>query len=85
LKESGIDVVMSQWYGLAAPAGTPKETVDALTRYVKQALQQPELLKVYRNDGAQEATLSGAEFRDFIVKDIANYKRAVDRGNLKLE
>lgn len=85
LKESGIDVVMTQWYGLAAPAGTPKETVDALTRYVKQALQQPELLKVYRNDGAQEATLSGAEFRDFIVKDIANYKRAVDRGNLKLE
>ncbi|MCJ0764002.1 Bug family tripartite tricarboxylate transporter substrate binding protein [Variovorax terrae] len=85
LKESGIDVVMTQWYGLAAPAGTPKDVVDTLSRAVKAALQDPELIKVYRADGAQESTLAGDAFRSFIVKDIANYKRAVERGNLKAE
>lgn len=85
LKESGIDVVMTQWYGLAAPAGTPKAVIDALGRAVRKAMKDPEVLKVYRADGAQEATLTGVQFRDFIVKDIANYKRAVERGNLKAE
>ncbi|WP_295856928.1 tripartite tricarboxylate transporter substrate binding protein [uncultured Xylophilus sp.] len=85
LKESGIDVVMTQWYGLAAPAGTPKEVVDHLSRAVAEAMKDPELLRVYRADGAQESQLTGAAFRDFIVKDAANYKRAVERGNLKAE
>lgn len=85
LKESGIDVVMTQWYGLAAPAGTPKDAVDTLSRAVKTAMQDPELLKVYRADGAQESALTGSAFRDFIVRDIGNYKRAVERGNLKAE
>jgi tripartite-type tricarboxylate transporter receptor subunit TctC len=85
LKESGIDVVMTQWYGLAAPAGTPKTVIDILGRAVQKAMKDPEVLKVYRADGAQEATLTGVQFRNFIVKDIANYKRAVERGNLKAE
>lgn len=85
LKESGIDVVMTQWYGLAAPAGTPREVIDTLSRAVKAAMQDAELLKVYRADGAQESSLAGPAFRDFIVKDIANYRHAVERGNLKAE
>ncbi|MBU1361671.1 MAG: tripartite tricarboxylate transporter substrate binding protein [Gammaproteobacteria bacterium] len=85
LKESGIDVVMTQWYGLAAPADTPKAVIDTLTRAVRESMKDADLLKIYRADGAQEGTLTGTQFRDFIVKDIANYKRAVDRGNLKAE
>ncbi len=85
LKESGIDVVMTQWYGLVAPKGTPQPVVDRLRQAVKQALQSPELLKVYRGDGARESQLSGAAFREFVLKDLANYQRAVDRGNLKME
>jgi tripartite-type tricarboxylate transporter receptor subunit TctC len=85
LKESGIDVTMTQWYGLAAPAGTPKVVIDTIARHVKTALQQPAVLRVYRADGAQESTLSGDAFRDFIVRDLANYKGAIERGNLKAE
>lgn len=85
LKESGIDVVMTQWYGLAAPKGTPPAVVDTLARAVQAALRDPELLKVYRADGAQEAHLAGQAFADFIVQDIANYRRAVERGHLKAE
>lgn len=85
LREVGIDVAMTQWYGLAAPAGTPREVIDVLTRAVAAALRQPTLLQVYRKDGAQEATLSGDAFRDFIVRDIANYRAAAERGNLKAE
>jgi len=85
LRESGIDVVMTQWYGIAAPKGTPQPVIDKITQSVKQAMQSPEVLRVYRADGAQESSLTGAAFRDFVLKDIANYKRGVERGNLKAE
>lgn len=85
LKESGIDVVMTQWYGLAAPKGTPKPIVDKIVQAVKQAIQTPEVQRVYRADGARESSLTGDAFRDFVLKDIANYKRGVERGNLKAE
>jgi hypothetical protein len=41
-------------------------------------LLQPAVLQVYA-DGAQESTLTGDAFREFIVRDIANYKRVVER------
>jgi len=85
LKEAGIDVVMSQWYGLVAPKGTPQPVIDRLTQAVRQAMASPDLLKVYRGDGANEATQTGAAFRDYVLKDLANYRRAVSRGNLKMD
>jgi len=85
LKESGIDVVMSQWYGLAAPKGTPQEVSNRLTQAVQEAMKQPELLRIYRANGAQEAHRSGDAFREFVLGDIANYRRGVERGQLKAE
>lgn len=85
LKESGVDVVMTQWYGLAAPKGTPQPVIDRLNAAVKEAMKSPELLRVYRGDGAQESSLTGPAFRDFVVKDIANYRQAVERGNLNAQ
>ena len=85
LKEAGVDVVMTNWYGLAAPAGTPTGVVETLARHVKAALMQPSVLRVYQADGSHESALSGDAFRDFMARDIAKYKRAVETGNLKPE
>lgn len=85
LKESGIDVVMTQWYGLAAPAGTPKQVIDTIAAAVKASLNQPAVLRVYRAEGAQEATLVGQEFTRFILHDISIYKRAAEQGNIRPE
>jgi tripartite-type tricarboxylate transporter receptor subunit TctC len=85
LKESGIDVTMTQWYGLAAPKGTPQPVIEHITRAVQQAMKQPEVLRIYRADGAQDAHRTGAAFRDFVVRDITNYRSSVERGNVKSE
>ncbi|MBY4594133.1 tripartite tricarboxylate transporter substrate binding protein [bacterium BD-1] len=85
LKEQGVNVAMTQWYGLAAPKGTPAEVIEHITRAVKQSLKSADLLKVYRADGAQESELGGVSFRDFVVRDISNYKAAAVRGDLKTQ
>jgi tripartite-type tricarboxylate transporter receptor subunit TctC len=76
-KELGLDVSMTQWYGLAAPAGTPTEAVSVLAKNVAIALKQPDVLKFYSADGAVPGALSGAAFSRFIVQDIERYRQAI--------
>lgn len=40
-KELGIDVVTTEWYGLLAPAGTPRPIVDKLNAEMKRVMALP--------------------------------------------
>ena len=40
-KEQGIDVVTTEWYGLLAPAGTPRPIVDKLNAEMKRIMALP--------------------------------------------
>ena len=68
----GFDAVV--WWGVLAPAGTPKPIVDKINAALKQALQQPQVqerLKVI--DGVVQVT-SPSEFESYIVAEIAKFK-----------
>jgi tripartite-type tricarboxylate transporter receptor subunit TctC len=54
-KEQGYDLEGSGWYAVFAPASTPKETVDRLSRLVAQATQTPEV-RAFIEKGGMEAT-----------------------------
>src|SRR5690606_24313468 len=47
LEGEGIDGDI--WYGMYAPAGTPKEVVDALNAAVNEVLEQPEVKSAFAN------------------------------------
>jgi len=83
LREVGVDVVLTQWYGVAAPAGTPPEIVEKLQKALSKALASPEFKKVIRADGAVEVDRSGDAFRKYILEDVATYKRGVTPELLK--
>jgi tripartite-type tricarboxylate transporter receptor subunit TctC len=40
-REQGIDVVTTEWYGLLAPAGTPRPIVDKLNAEMKRITALP--------------------------------------------
>lgn len=46
-KEQGYDAVQSTWYGIAAPAGTPKEIITLLDSTIKAALEDPEIKEIF--------------------------------------
>ncbi|MFJ1255393.1 Bug family tripartite tricarboxylate transporter substrate binding protein [Cupriavidus sp. CuC1] len=75
-KELGVDVVVTQWYGLAAPAGTPQAVVKTLSDHLSRALEQPDVQQAIRKDAAMERNLPLDAFRRYIVEDIARYKSA---------
>lgn len=75
-KELGVDVVVTQWYGLVAPAGTPPAIVKTLSEHLTRALAQPDVQQAIRKDAAMERNLPLDAFRRYIVEDIARYKSA---------
>ena len=50
-QEQGFDLEGTGWYAVFAPAATPKETVDRLSRLVAQATQTPEVSRLDRERG----------------------------------
>ena len=42
-KEQGIDVVTTEWYGLLAPAGTPKPIIEKLNAETKRIMALPNM------------------------------------------
>lgn len=82
-KEVGIDINMTLWYGLVAPAGAPKEVVEKLINATKEALKDPALLRVYQADGGQVSPLYGDQFRELMVRDIEKFRVAVEKAGIR--
>src|SRR5690606_10139466 len=82
-KELGIPVVVTQWYGLAAPKGTPKAIVDTLAQHLSKALADPKTIKIIRQDGALEKDLSTDAFTAYVKQDIESYRNNIDPAALK--
>lgn len=82
-KELGVNVPVTQWYGLVAPAGTPQTVVKLLSDHLSRALATPEVREAIRKDAATENDLPMERFRSFIVDDIARYKAAITPALMK--
>lgn len=82
-KELGIDMTMTQWYGLAAPAGTPPAVIKVLSEHLSRALADPTVQNTIRKDAAMERDLPTDQFKQYILEDIANYRKAATPDLLK--
>jgi tripartite-type tricarboxylate transporter receptor subunit TctC len=79
----GYDV--SAWYGLLAPAGTPRAIVDKLNREIRKALQTPDMLQRLAADGSEPVASSPEEFGQFVRDEIAKWGKAVKAANAKID
>ncbi|WP_447920274.1 Bug family tripartite tricarboxylate transporter substrate binding protein [Achromobacter aegrifaciens] len=82
-KELGIDMTMTQWYGLVAPAGTPPQVIKVLSDNLSRVLKDPAVQNTIRKDAAVERDLPRDQFKQYIVQDIANYRKAATPDLLK--
>src|SRR5437588_12651724 len=60
-----------QWYGVLAPAGTPRPIVTRLHGEVVKVLQQPDVKERLLSDGADAIGNSPEEFAAFIRSETA--------------
>ncbi len=86
IAEAGVPgYAANNWWGIFAPAGTPKPIVEKLYKNIQLALQSPEMLKEFELEGAAPVTMTSAEFADFVKAEIDKWGKVVKAGNIKAQ
>ena len=84
--ESGFDKFdVSSWFGLIAPAGTPRDVIDRLNASVQKALSKPEVQQRFKDLGAVTAKTTPAEFGAFIQSEVDTWATVVKASGAKVE
>ena len=86
IAESGVPKFeTSIWLGLMAPAGTPKEIVDALNKAVVKIQQNPEVLAIWSKQGATPLIMNPAAFTNYLNADIQKWANIVKTAGIKAQ
>jgi tripartite-type tricarboxylate transporter receptor subunit TctC len=84
--ESGVpNYEVSSWYGLLAPARTPRPIVERLQREVAAVLALPEVRDRYVQGGFEPVGNAPAEFGRQIRDDLERWGRLVRESNIRID
>lgn len=75
----------SLYYGLAAPAGTPRPVIDKLNKVLRDALASDEVKKQLGNDGTEITPGTPEDYADFIDKDEKKWSQLVKASGVEQE
>ena len=86
LAEQGVSgVVVTSWYGLLAPAGTPAAVVEQLARDAADILGQPATRDQIKAQGLTEVLMKPADFAAHIRSETAQWARIIKARNIVAE
>ncbi|MGH8518872.1 MAG: Bug family tripartite tricarboxylate transporter substrate binding protein, partial [Panacagrimonas sp.] len=78
-------VAVSLWYGLLAPAGTPKPVVERLNREALRALTSPDVRDKLQAQGAEPMPGTPEAFASFMQEEMAKWAPVVKQAGVKLD
>src|SRR3974390_2998063 len=67
------------WLGLMAPAGTPKPIIDKLNAGVNEVVKRPDVVKLWKDQGAVPMSMTPEEFDKYLRGDIAKWAEVVKK------
>jgi tripartite-type tricarboxylate transporter receptor subunit TctC len=74
-----------QWYGVLAPAATPRDIITKLHTGVVRALQNPEVRQRLLNDGAEPVGSSPEEFAAYLRSETTKWAQVIKAAGIKPE
>ena len=78
-------VAVSLWYGLLAPAGTPKPVIEKLNREIVKALESPDVRERLQAQGAEPMPGKPEAFASFMQEEMAKWAPVVKQAGVKLD
>jgi tripartite-type tricarboxylate transporter receptor subunit TctC len=79
----GFDV--QPWFGIVAPAGTPKPVIAKLNAEIAKVMRQPDVKEQLAAQGAVPVTSTPEEFAKFIDSEIVRWAGVVKASGAKVE
>ena len=84
MSEAGVQgVVVTNWYGILAPAGTPRPIIDRLHREIVNALKQAEMAKRLIADGSEAVGSAPEELRAHIAAERDKWAKVIKAAGIK--
>jgi len=83
MKEAGVDgVEVQQWYGVFAPAKTPKEVVAKLNKAINDVLNDKEVIKRMEDHGADVETSTPEQLGALVKSELVKWKNVVAKAKI---
>ena len=85
MSEAGVSgYEVSAWFGLMAPAGTPKAIIDGLNAAAVAALKTPEIEKLFYDQGAEPVGNSSDAFERFLAQEREKWAKLAQSNHIHL-
>jgi tripartite-type tricarboxylate transporter receptor subunit TctC len=75
----------TNWWGIIAPAGTPKDIVDKVHAALAAAQDSPDTQKRLESEGAEMVRMSSQEFGAFMVSEMEKWGQVVKESGIKAQ
>lgn len=86
MKEAGVDgVEVTIWYGVLAPAATPREVVDTLAAAVIKAARSPDIRSRLLEQGAEPIGNTPEEFARQLRAEVARWNKVVAASGIRVD
>lgn len=86
IAEAGVPgYEVTQWYGVLAPAGTPKAVVDRLHKEIVSAVKSKQMHERLTADGSEPITSTPEEFASYIKSEIARWAPVIRAAGIRVD
>ena len=79
------DYSFELWWGLLAPAGTPKAIIDKLNAAVNDIVSTPAMKEAFLKEGAEASPMSAEQFAAVIAADVPRWQRIAKQQGIVAE
>jgi tripartite-type tricarboxylate transporter receptor subunit TctC len=73
------------WFGMLAPANTPRAIVGKLNAQVTQILREPEIAKRLESHGMEPRGSTPAELTQLMREDTARWKKVIATAQIRID
>lgn len=84
MKESGVDMDVVVWYGVLAPAATPRDIVSKLAEAIARAASSPDIRAKLIEQGAEPVGSTPEDFSRLLRQEVATWAGVVKASGAKV-
>jgi len=83
LREAGVDLVVVNFYGLIAPAGTGKAVVNRIGSETAKVMHRPDVTKRLVAEGSEAAGSTPAEFAAHLRAEHERWAKVIKEAGIR--
>ncbi len=86
LAEQGVEGFEAElWFGLLAPAGTPRDIIERYSATVNQIMREPQIIETAAAQGIVTRGGTPEELAAFLAHDVAVWRQVVKEAGIRVE